>query len=90
MRIDKDRCFRKNDHILYKEIDGAGVLVDPYRRTLVHLNPTASQIWQLLDEAHSCTAIIKKLQAEFEVGDKELEKDVSDVFNELFKREMIQ
>ena len=90
MRLDKDRCFRKNGQIVYKEMDGSGVLIDPYRRTLVQLNPTASQIWQLLDGGHSCAAIIEALREEFEVEDKELEKNVMDVLHEFFKREMIQ
>ena len=90
MRFDKDQVLIKNGQIVYKEAGGTGVLIDPYRRTLVHLNLTASRIWQLLDGERSCSAIIDALKAEFEVEDKELEKDVFDVLKELFKREMIQ
>jgi hypothetical protein len=90
MRVDQYRCFKKSGRILYKEIDGAGVLIDPYRRTLIHLNATSLRIWQLLDGNNSCETVIEALRAEFESEDKDLEKDVVSFIKELLKREMIE
>jgi len=90
MRIDKESNFRKNGRIMCKNIDGTDVLIDPYRRTLVHLNPTASLIWRLLDGERSCAGIIEALREEFEAGDKQIEADVVSLLKELLKREMIE
>ena len=90
MAVDKDRCFCRNGQIVYKEIDGTGVLIDPYRRTLVKLNPAAQEIWRLLDGSRTYAGIIERLKAVFEVEAEELEKDVYVFLQDLIRREMIQ
>lgn len=90
MRMDKKRCYRKNSRIVYKETDGCGVLIDPYRRTLIELNPAARQIWQLLDGSRSCVDIIGDLGMTFEADQGELERDVVSFLKGLLMREMIQ
>jgi hypothetical protein len=90
MRLDKDRSLSKNNRILYKEIDGSSVLIDPYRRTLVRLNSTALEIWRLVDGKHTCFAIIQELKSIFEVEDVELERDVVGFLKQLLEREMIE
>jgi hypothetical protein len=90
MRVDKDRCLIKNSRIMCKEIDGATVLIDPYRRTFVRLNSTASGIWRLIDSKHTCSAIIQELKSIFEVEDIVLEKDVVGFLKQLLEREIIK
>jgi hypothetical protein len=89
MRVDTGYCYRKNDQIIYKDLGGAPVLIDPYRRTLVQLNPTAHKIWLLLDGERPVTAIIEVLNAEFEIDPGKLEQDISSFLKELVRREMI-
>lgn len=83
-----DHCFKKNSQIICKEADAA--LVDPYRRTLVRLNPAGLRVWQLLDGARSTESIIDIMEAEFEVDIDTLGKDVRDFLKELARREMIE
>ncbi len=90
MRLEKERCLSKNSRIIYKEIEGAGALIDPYRRTFLRLNPTASEIWRLIDGKHTCSAIIQELKSIFEVEDIELEKDVIGFLKRLLEREIIE
>jgi hypothetical protein len=90
MNFDMSIVFQKNEQIIFKEVDAAPALIDPYRRTLVTLNPTAFQIWQLLDGAHSVAAIVEQLKSELEVEDKILNKDIVGFLKDLIKREMIQ
>ena len=82
--------FRKNDTILYKELAGAPTLIDPYRRTLVRLNPAAFEIWQLLDGIHSVLEIIGAVRDAFEVDEASLKKDVIGFLKEMLRREMIR
>lgn len=90
MEVDADYCYKKNDLIIYKEIDDSSALIDPYRRTLVQLNPTAQAIWQLLDGEHSVAAIIDILKNDFEIDTKILEKDVVSFLKGLIRREIIK
>jgi hypothetical protein len=89
MKVDADYCYRKNNLIIYKELDDGPALIDPYRRVLVRFNPAAQAIWQLLDGEHSVAAIIDILKNEFEVDIKILEKDVIVLLKDLIKREII-
>ena len=90
MGIDTHHCFKKNNRILLKEINGVPALIDMYRRTQMGLNPTALEIWLLLDGCHSVCAIIEKLKEEFDVDVKMLERDILGFFRDLIRREMIQ
>jgi hypothetical protein len=73
-----------------REMDDGPVLIDPYRRTLVRLNPAAHRIWQLLDGQRSAEGIIKIMEAEFEIDAKSLQNDVAGFLKELQKREIIK
>lgn len=89
MKADTGYCYRKNNQIIYKELNDGSALIDPYRRTLVKLNPAAQAIWQLLDGKHSVAAIIDVLKNEFEIDVKILEKDVRGLLRDFIRREII-
>ena len=89
MRFNIKYCFSKNDQIIYKDLGDGPALVDPYRQSLVKLNPTAHRIWKLLDGKHSAVDIIEIMKAEFEIDAKSLEKDVVSFFKDLLRREII-
>ena len=90
MRIDKDYCFKRNEKIVCKDIGGARALIDPYRRTLMELNPVALRIWQLLDGQRHTAAIIETLKDEYDADAGNIEKDVMAFLAGLLRREMIQ
>jgi hypothetical protein len=89
MGFDKNYCFRKNDQIIYKGLADGPVLIDPYRRTLIRLNPAAQAIWQLLDGKRPVAAIIEILRGEFEIDAKSLDRDVTSFLKDLSRREII-
>ncbi len=90
MRVESGYCYKKNEQIIFKELADGPALIDPYRRMLVKLNPTAQAIWQLVDGAHPAADIIVILQNEFAVDARTLERDVLSFFRDLIKREMIE
>ncbi len=83
-------CFSKNKNIICKQVKNELCLFDPYRRKMVKLNPTAFEIWQLLDGNRTSGKIIEMLQQNFEVDTEILQKDVLSFIMQLYKREMIQ
>ncbi|MFA5119195.1 MAG: PqqD family protein [Candidatus Omnitrophota bacterium] len=90
MRIDDGYCYRRNEQIIRKDLYDCPALIDPYRMTLVKLNPTAESVWQLFDGEHSVAGILDILKNEFEVDAKALEKDLRTFLNDLIRREMIR
>jgi hypothetical protein len=88
--IDMNHCFKRNDSIIFKELGEGPALIDPYRRTLISLNPAALEIWQLLDGERSVSGIIDALREIFDADEKVLEKDTVNFLDELAKREIIR
>lgn len=82
--------YKKNDAILYREFADGPTLIDPYRRILIQLNPTALDVWQRLDGACSVSEIIAALQDGFDVDESSLKKDVIGFLKELIRREMVR
>jgi hypothetical protein len=87
--VDINRRFTKNNQILYKEMEGGSVLVDPYRRAAIRLNPVASEIWRLLDQGRSILEVIDILKECFDAGEEIMRKDALDFIEELIALEMI-
>lgn len=87
--IDMNYRFKKNGQIIYKELEGAPVLVDPYRRMLIRLNETGSEIWSLLDGKISAADIVRSLGDKFDVDEKSLKADIIRFLDDMVKREMV-
>ncbi|MGE5307781.1 MAG: PqqD family protein [Deltaproteobacteria bacterium] len=82
-------CYKREDRVIFTDLGDTGTLVDPYRRTLVKLNPAALQIWKLLDGTRPFGSLIEALSRDFEVDGPRLEKDVAAFLKDLARREMI-
>lgn len=87
--INMQRYYKKNNQILCREFSDGPVLIDPYRRTLVRLNPTALEIWHLLDGGHSTEEIAHALEDRFDADAEDLKKDIAGFIQELVRREMV-
>lgn len=88
--LDPDRCFTKNDTVIYKELADGPALIDPYRRTIISLNGTALEIWRLLDGKNSVTEIISALRGIFDADEESLKKDVAVFLKDMVKRELVK
>jgi len=88
--VDMRHCFKRNGQILRKESKEGPVLIDPYRRTLIQLNPTALEIWQLVDGTRSVMEIIEAMRDVFEADEEVLRKDIAGFLEDMMKREMIR
>lgn len=88
--LDMNRLFTKNDQILFKVIGGEPVLVDPYRRELMRLNPVASETWELLDGKRSLGQIIDAVKENFDADEGVVRRDVMDFIKELVSLEIIR
>jgi len=84
-----NQCYTKNPAIIEKDLPEGPVLIDPYRRTMVPLDPVGLEIWRLLDGSRDVEDMVTILSGLFDVGEETLRRDVASFLRELAKREMI-
>jgi hypothetical protein len=87
--IGPSAVFRKSERIICREAGESRVLIDPYRRTQVSLNPAGGSIWDMIDGKNSFADILDALGHEYEGAAGQMEKDLRGFLNDLLKREMI-
>jgi hypothetical protein len=69
--------YRRKPHILLRAFDGEHFLIDPKRNAIHHLNPTATIIWQLLEEPSATRSVSRDIAALFPNADaKAIARDV--------------
>jgi len=69
--------------VLFQEISGETVLLDLRSESYFGLDPTATRIWQLLQDKHGLPELCEIMLAEFDVGPEELREDLVQHLNEL-------
>lgn len=67
--------------VLFKIVDGEGVLLDLKRGLYYGLNQLGARIWQLLSKHKELNAVQERLLAEYEVNEEELSQDLSEFIN---------
>lgn len=87
--IDGATVLRRDERMIMRRGKDGWALVDPYRRTLLKLNPSAQLIWDLLDGTHTLAQVLERLKQEFQADEAVLEKDLQHFVAQLRQREMI-
>lgn len=87
--VELTRCYTKNPAIIEKDLPDGPVLIDPYRRVMVPLDPVGREIWRLIDGSQTIADMVRILGGTFDVGEETLRRDVTSFLRELAKREMI-
>jgi hypothetical protein len=76
--------------VICKDSGDETMLIDPYRRVMIPLNPAATKIWGLIDGARTVSAIVESVTDSFDVDGETAKRDVVDFLKELIRREMIR
>lgn len=80
--------FQRNPDIVYREIDGGGVLLNITSGAYHEINSTAREIWDALETPSTESEVLKRLVARFgEVDD--LDSDISEFIQMLRERDLI-
>lgn len=64
--------------ILFREVDGEGVLLDLERGQYYALDQVGTRLWQLLANSANFETVRDQMLAEYEVDQEELEQDLAD------------
>ena len=75
--------------IVFKEIDCEAVLLDLQSESYFGLDEVGTRIWQLLNETSNLKTVFDTLLGEYDVDEKQLEKDLQDHIAHLVEEGLI-
>ncbi|HDP69821.1 MAG TPA: PqqD family protein [Actinobacteria bacterium] len=88
--ITLENCFQKSDKVPWRIIEGEAILVGVEQGEVIHLNDTAAEIWNAIDEKNTVKDIVNHILDEFEVEKEEAEKDVLELLDKLLEKGVIE
>jgi len=75
--------------VLSQEVDGETVLLDLKSESYFGLDEVGTRIWQLLNDGSDLRSIFDTLDDEYDVGEKQLKKDLQDHLTQLVEAGLI-
>lgn len=75
--------------VLSQEVDEETVLLDLKSESYFGLDEVGTRIWQLLNDGSNLQAVLNTLLAEYDVDEKQLEKDLQDHIEQLVEAGLI-
>jgi hypothetical protein len=78
-----------SSEVLSQEVDGETVLLDLESESYFGLDEVGTRIWQLLNEGSNLQTVFDILLEEYDVDEKQLEKDIQDYVARLVKAGLI-
>lgn len=79
----RSSMLQRNSSILWRELAGEAVLLDPKEGYSYNLNAVGTIIWKLLDGTHSTEAIVQAICEQYEVEYEQAFEDVQQLFTAL-------
>jgi hypothetical protein len=89
-RLSKESVLRRADRTAWQVFDNRVVVLDIPSRTMLGLNPTASQLWQLLDGERSLDAIARQLAQRYGLPSARVCRDVIALAEALLERACVE
>lgn len=77
------------EDVLFEVLDGEAVLLNVATGAYFGLNPSATRMWQLLEELQDTTRMRERMLEEFEVEPAELERDIQGFLDEMMRRGLL-
>jgi hypothetical protein len=78
-----------SSEVLSQEVDGETVLLDLESESYFGLDEVGTRIWQLLNEGSNLQTVFDILLGEYDVDEKQLEKDIQDHVARLVKAGLV-
>ena len=73
----------RKTNVLWRELDGEAILLDPKQGCTYHLNNVGTLIWKMLDGQHTADDIAKAVCESYEVEYEQALQDIERLLNEL-------
>ena len=81
--------LQHNEAVLWRELEGEAVLLDPAEGCTYNLNRVGTLIWKLLDGNHTANDIASVICQEFEVEHEQALQDVEQILTELLNNNLL-
>ena len=79
----------RNPSVLWRELDGEAILLDPQAGCSYNLNPVGTLIWKLLDGQHDTKSIVAAICEAYEVEPEQAERDVQRLLDDLLTNKLV-
>jgi Coenzyme PQQ synthesis protein D (PqqD) len=79
----------RNPSVLWRELDGEAILLDPQAGCSYNLNPVGTLIWKLLDGQHSTEDIVAAICDAYEVEAGQAGQDAQRLFDDLLANGLV-
>jgi hypothetical protein len=84
------RCPKRLDHVVWKVIDGKGILLNLESSAYFEVNPVGLSIWQWCDGTKTTGQIAGQIACGFDANPKRAEKDLGDFISDLKRRKLVE
>ncbi|MDQ2714613.1 MAG: PqqD family protein [Chloroflexota bacterium] len=81
--------LQRNTAVLWRELDGEAVLLDPALGCSYNLNRIGTLVWKLLDGGHSRDDIVAAICAAYEVEQAQARQDVDALLADLRQNNLL-
>ena len=89
MAIPLSSTFSISQEVLSQEVSGETVLLDLQSESYFGLDAVGTRIWQLLQEKHHLQQVFDTMLEEYDVDEKQLEKDLNELLDKLMDEKLI-
>ncbi|HKV57382.1 MAG TPA: PqqD family protein [Ktedonobacteraceae bacterium] len=79
----------RNPSVLWRELDGEAILLNPKEGCSYNLNPVGTLIWKLLDGQHTTTDIIATICEVYEVEPEQASQDAKVLLDDMRTNKLI-
>jgi hypothetical protein len=87
--LGEEDMLQRNGAVLWRELEGEAVLLDPAEGCTYNLNRVGTLIWKLLDGNHTTNDIASVICQEFEVEHEQALQDVEKMLTELLNNNLL-
>ena len=81
--------IRLNESVVFRSVDGEGVLIDPAGGAYFGLGKVGARIWSLLQEQRSLPEVVEALTLEFDCSERQCTDDLLEFLQDLAGRGLV-
>ena len=90
MSMALDCAVRRNEEIIFTELDDAVVMMNPDTGIYYELDPVGTRIWSLLKDVSSVPRLCDELVREYDVAQEVCRRDVLEFIERALELQIIQ
>lgn len=81
--------LQRNQAVLWRELDGEAILLDPKEGCSYNLNAVGTLVWKMLDGTHTTQDIVTAICTSYEVGHEQANQDVEYLLDDLCRNNLV-